>query len=677
MPSVKSPERPDAGLAARSPLTKLAIWFGVVAGLALAIEAFCGALGLDWSVFSESGGGRGVLLALALGALMALMAADRRPLADYGLSVGPGWGKALLGGFAVGAAVYGGYCLLALGLGAFTVRTGSITPYRLAGAGLSALAAFPVALVQQIIFSGYLLSVLRDRYGRATAVLGSALLFALLFRIESVAAALAWQPQPLVVGMFLIAVLLGVLRLTSGGILVPAGFLAGCIFVRRVLRKTALLAVGETSESSACWAPSGDPRQAPALWLALLLGIGVCWVWLLRRGESRAPASGPALDAKFKRTFPLSHGSMLAPLDVWLGRLIAARFCVGWKYLPRLAAILVVSALSTIVTLPERLLLPLLLRRRRVADPVFIVGVHRSGTTHLHNMLALDPQFMSPRAYHIMNPAGFTASGWLLLPCFAAFLPWKRPMDSVRFHIFAPQEEEFALAGTCRVSPYWGLTFPRQGAAYDRFIFPERFTRRELRVWRREYLSLLKRLTLWGGKRPLLKNPYNTARVAALTELFPRARFIHIYRHPHAVYRSNMHTAREGHVVNQLQDPDPADNYQTRFLDNYRAMEEAFYDQSKGLPDDRVAEVRFEDLERDPVGEVRRLYARLGLEFSERFARRLERYLEGVAGYRKNRFKPLSDEEQAAVARAMGPFFHKWGYDPRGPAEPTAEKKAA
>jgi omega-hydroxy-beta-dihydromenaquinone-9 sulfotransferase len=676
MPSAPPPERPT-WFATRPPLVKLAIGFGVVAGLALLIEAVCLALGLDWSVFSEGDGGRGVLLGLALGTLMALMAADRRPLADYGLSVGPGWAKALLGGFAAGAAVYGGYCLLALSQGALTLQAASITPYRLASTGLSALAAFPVALVQQILFTGYLLSVLRDRYGRITAVLGSALLFALLYRIESVAAALAWQPQPLVVGMFLIAVLLGVLRLKTGGILVPAGFLAGCIFVRRVMRGTALLAEVGNSDAAVWWAPSGDPRQAPVLWLALVLGIVACWIWLLHRGESRSAATGPALDAKFKRTFPLSHGSMLAPLDVWLGRLIAARFRVGWKYLPRLAAVLVVSAINTVVTLPERLLLPLLLRRRRVADPVFILGVHRSGTTHLHNMLALDPQFTSARAYHIMNPAGFTASGWLLLPCFAAFLPWKRPMDSVRFHIFTPQEEEFALAGLCRVSPYWGLTFPRQGAAYDRFIFPGQFTERELRLWRREYVSLLRRLTLFGGKRPLLKNPYNTARVAALADLFPRARFIHIYRHPHAVYRSNMHTAREGHVVNQLQDPDPAENYQTRFLDNYRTMEEAFYRQSEALPDGQVAEVRFEDLERDPVGEVRRLYARLGLDFSPEFARRLDRYLAGVAGYRKNRFKPLSDDEQRAIAAKMGPFMQRWGYNNDPAAQPSDAAKAA
>jgi len=503
-------------------------------------------------------------------------------------------------------------------------------------------------------------------------VIGSALLFAMLYRPETIPSVLGGEAQPLVVGLFLIATLLGILRLTSGGIMVPSGFLAGCIFVRRLIRKTSLLGSAGATEPATWWAPSADPRQAPVLWGLLLLGIAVGWIWLLRRGEAQVKSSGTAIDAKFKRTFPLSHGSMLAPLDVWLRCLVAARFRVGLKYLPRLLAVLTLSTVNTILTLPERLLLPLLLRRRRMDDPVFIVGVHRSGTTHLHNLLSLDPQFTSPRAFHIMNPAGFAISGWPLLPCIAAFLPWKRPMDSVRFHILAPQEEEFALAGMCHVSPYWGLTFPLDGADYDRFIFPGRFTERELHTWRREYVSLLRRMSLFSRKRPLLKNPYNTARVAALADLFPKARFVHIHRHPHSVYRSNMHTAREGHVVNQLQDPDPADNYQTRFLDNYRDMEEAFYRESAELPADQVAEVRFEQLERDPIGEVRRLYGELGLEFTEAYQTRLERYLAGIAGYKKNRFKPLSDEEQQAIAETMGPFIEQWGYDTAGPKQSKA-----
>lgn len=674
IPKADSPK--TEGFAAFSPLTKITLWISAIAVLGAAVQGIAWGLGLRFNILSKSGGGGGVLLALAVGTLLLMVAVDRRPAAAYGLYVGSRWLRRFFGGFAIGGSAYAAYCGLALLAGACHLQAGEITTYRSIGAGLSGLTAFPVALSQQVVFNGYLLSILRERYSRVTSLLTSGLLFAVLYHLQNLPALLTWKAQPLLIGMFLIAVLLGLLRLQTGNILLPAGLLAGCIFVRRLLRKTALLAAAGPSGITNWMAPGNDPRQAPVMWCLLAIGIGVCW-WRLRRdGEGQPSTARLAVDVSFKRVFPLSHTGMLAPLDVWLGRLTAARFCVGVKYLPRLLAILVLSTANTILSLPERFVVPWLLRRRRVLDPVFIVGVHRSGTTHLHNLLSLDARFCTPRTHQIMNPVGFLFSGWLITPLMGMFLPWKRPMDSVRFHALSPQEEEFAIAGVSRLSPYWGLTFPRRGAEYDRYIFADRFSPRERVWWKRHYLFFLRKLTCWSRKRPLLKNPYNTGRVAVLCEMFPGAKFIHVYRHPHAVYRSNMHMAREGHVLNQLQDPDERDSYQTRFLGNYRAMEDAFYRQSPRLPVDRLAELRFEQLERDPIGEVRRIYAQLGLEFSTRFQKRLDRYLRKVADYQKNRFPPLSEGQRREIEARMGPLMDRWGYG-REDAPPRRQRREA
>lgn len=667
--------RKTVRFAALSPPTKLAIWIGAVVALAALIQAAAWVLGFDFSILHASGGGRGVLLALTLVSLLLLMAADGRPAADYGLVVAAGWQRRLYGGFLLGGAVHAAYWLAAVAAGGFLLHTTGLTGGRCARAALVSLSAFPVSLVQQIIFSGYLLSLLRDRYSRVTAVLVPAALFALLHRMDDPPALLSADSHPMLIGMFLLGVLLGLLRLWTGGILFPAGVLAGCIFVRRFLKQTLLVVPSAVGGEAIGWtAPWNHSLQGPAMWLVLALGILACGIGMWRRPREgrEAPAGAPETDASFKRIFPFSNIALLAPLDVWLGRLIEARFRVGWRYLPRLLAILVFSSLNTVLSLPERLLAPLLLRRRRVLDPVFIVGVHRSGTTHMHNLLALDEQYVTPKAHQVLNPAGFWFLGWLTAPLLAAFLPWKRPMDDMRFHIFTPQEEEFALAGVTGTSPYWGLTFPRLWGRYDRFIFPRDFSDGELASWQDHLRLFLRKLVFWSGKRPLLKNPYNTGRVAVLRELFPHARFIHIYRHPYDVYRSNMHLAREGHIVHQLQDPDPTDNYETRFLANYRALEEAFYRDTAGLARNQVAEVAFEDLERDPVGELARIYGRLGLDMSPQFRQRLRDYLEGVADHQKNRFPPLADEVRRAVDAQMGPFLARWGYGVTG-----AVRKAA
>jgi hypothetical protein len=538
-------------------------------------------------------------------------------------------------------------------------------------AAASGLAAFAVAFCSELIFRGFLLSLFRDRYRAVTATLATSLLFALLHESGSLRDGASAAELRLVVGLFCAGNLLAALRIKSGGILLPASALAGWLFVATLVRKTGLISGVVDSDWAEWLCPDRDPRQAPVSWL--LVSAAAVVVALRRSTPVVVSAERQAEFAtSFKRVFPFSGMNNFAPLDVWLGRLWQARFAVGLKYVPRLIASLVFSAVSTVVSLPERLILPWLLRNRAIPDPVFILGVHRSGTTHLQNLLALDPQFVTPQAYQVLNPVGFSFSGWLFTPFLAVFSPWKRPMDGVRFHIFSPQEEEFALANCCRMSPYWGLTFPRCGADYDRFIFPDEFSTRELTAWQRQYRLFLRKLTLWNGRRPLLKSPHNTARVGAFRQMFPRAKFIHIHRHPFDVYRSNMHTEREGHVVMQVQDPDDVSTYATRFLDNYHDMESACYREAAGLPSNQFCEVAFEELERDPLVVIERTYRQLGLNLSAEFRQRLETYLAGIADYQKNRFRPLPDDVLATIRQRMQPFFERWGYD-----GPTDVRRAA
>lgn len=649
------------GRMARSPLAKLGLWVVAMAACAAAVQGVAWLLGSDFHILAPQRGARTVLFVIGLGTLMALLQADHRPLSAYGLAVGDNWLRRTLAGLGLGLGIYTLYCAAAWACGALVLAPQSPSAYRWASALFAAtLTALPIAAVQQVIFSGYLVSRLRDRLPRWLAVAGSAGLFAALTFLHEPAAMLS-QGRDLFTGMFLIGTLLALLRLRQGDITFSSGLLAGCIFVRRVIRKTGLLAANPESDLAAYLAPAGDPRQAPVLWGLLVAGIAAAVYLLARRGERQVDAHQPSISAAFKRVFPFSNLMALAPIDLWLGRLADARFRIGLVYVPRLIATLSLSAVNTLLTLPERLLAPWLLRHP-VPPPVFIVGTHRSGTTHLHYLLAHDPQFCSPRNFQTMNPHGAMFCGWLLLPLLALFLKVRRPMDAVKMDAFTPQEEEHAIAGMCGQSPHWGLTFPRRVAHYDRYISPQNFSPRELSAWERNYRLFLQKVTFWSRKQPLLKSPYNTARVAALHQMFPQAKFIHICRRPQAVYRSNLHAVREGWVVFQLQDPDERDCYRTRFLDNYRAMEEAFERDAARLPPRSVARVRFEDLERDPIGQVRRLYRELGLEVTATFAARLQRYLATVADYQKNRHVELPEAERLAVNAKMGSFLARWGY---------------
>jgi hypothetical protein len=574
----------------------------------------------------------------------------------------------VLWGFGIGAGFFAGYHLLAWWLGALVVTAGDVSPYAWLSALFSGLVAFPLAGAELVMFGGYFLGSLRERHSRLVSVAVPAAAFAILGLLDSTT---QWNLQaiPLAVGTFLVAALLGLVRLRTGSLPLPVGILAGAILVRRLFRRTALFGASAASPWAQWLAPQADPRQAPAFWIALSAAIIFVWLLLRKYGDA---VPGSSIDAGFKRIFPFSSPQALAPLDRWVVPLWNARFRIDLPYVFRFVCTMIGSALNTVLSLPERLLVHPLLRHR-VPDPVFVVGVHRSGTTHLHNLLALDPNLVAPRNYQVFNPHGFLTTGWLLTTIFGPLLTLRRPIDAVKMHAFSAQEEEFAIAGLCAQNPYWGFVFPRNVAHYDRFIFPERMSNRELSNWKRAYLLFLRKLTAWSRRRPVLKSPYNTARVGVLREMFEGAKFIHIYRHPHAVYVSNLHMCREGNVLFQLHDPDEGDSFQTRLLCNYRDQEDSFYKAAAALPASDVAEVRFEDLERDPAGEVRRLYEELKLDFTPAFAQRLSRYVESVAGYKKNRFRSLPDDVRERIDAAMGPYLAKWGYA----NHPQSERKAA
>ena len=526
--------------------------------------------------------------------------------------------------------------------------------------GLDGLVASPII---QIIFCGYILGLFKERYGAAVAVSVVGLLFALSQGAQDTRPILDTASFRMAMGHFLIMALLAVMRLVHSNLYWGTGVLSGWIMALRIIQKIVLteMSTGDRRDWIPWTIPQGHPEQGLALWAVLGMGLAI-YAWLLHRQvEPVVPPSCEGIPRDLKRVYPFAQINILAPIDLWFGRLWHSRFRVGLAYLPRLVWALSISLFNTVLTLPERLMLPLFLGTKKVRDPIFILGVNRSGTTHLHNLLALDGQWITPRLMQVMNPNGFVLTGWLLLPLFL-FSPPRRPMDNMPVHMFSPSEEEFALMNQTHLSPYWGMVFPRQGDEYDRYLFPEGFTSQERESWKRHYERFLKKMTLFSSKRPLLKNPLNTGRVALLREMYPDAKFIHIQRNPYRVYRSNVHLAQEGFLLFQMQDPEKHKSYEARFPDNYLKMETQFERDVKELPERHLARIRFEDLETDPIAEIERIYASLNLRMTKRFWQRMQRYLESISSYQKNRFQKSRKELSGDIRSKLDALCVRNGY---------------
>lgn len=301
-------------------------------------------------------------------------------------------------------------------------------------------------------------------------------------------------------------------------------------------------------------------------------------------------------------------------------------------------------------------------RTEIVEPPLFVLGHWRSGTTHLHNLLAQDTaQFAYANTYQVINPLTFLSTEDFNTRLFGRLLPDKRPMDNMALGFQVPQEDEFAPCLMTLKSLYVGISFARRETAYRRYLTFRDVPRHEIEDWQQAYRWFLKKLTLKHGRALLLKSPPHTARIRLLLEMFPRARFVHIHRHPYAVYQSFQHYYDTAMWYTYLQRPD-LDSVNDRILERYNILYDAFFEDRPLIPDGQLHEIQFDDLERDPVGQVRDLYAALRLDGFARFEGQLARHVASLRGYEKNRFPSLPENQRATVAREWRRSFERWGY---------------
>ena len=364
------------------------------------------------------------------------------------------------------------------------------------------------------------------------------------------------------------------------------------------------------------------------------------------------------------------HVLSMAPLGVWL-RVIADNGGVPRRYWDKLARVLAISALTSPLRAAERLCYSPSRMARVAIDkaPLYIQGFARSGTTHLLNLLARDPNFGVVSTFQAVAAPMFLIGRGRLERLIARGVPATRPMDNMAVSLDLPQEEEVALANTSHLSSVHHLSFPRRTRAYLDKFSTLRLTESERARWERAYLDVLRKATLAsGGRRLVLKSPTNLGRTAALLRLFPDAKFIHIVRNPYVVYQSMAHLYRTMLPICQLDDADPTE-VAVAIRDSYTTMMRQYMKDRELIPKGHLAEVRFESLEEHPMAELERLYAELSLPDWERAREPIRAYLRPLSDYRKNAHR-IDAETIALVDREWGFAVQAWGYEP--PGNPSA-----
>jgi hypothetical protein len=346
----------------------------------------------------------------------------------------------------------------------------------------------------------------------------------------------------------------------------------------------------------------------------------------------------------------------------WTRLLARNRFAVQLSHLYIAFVVTWVSLIQTCLRYLQTAWLGDLPDRTPIREaPVFIIGHWRTGTTLLHEFLIRDPRHAYPTYFECLEPNHFLLTERFLARVFRIFMPTRRPMDNMAAGWDRPQEDEFAMCLLGQPSPYLTIAFPNRPPQCQEALDLDGLTPKARANWKKTFLRFVSQLTFKNGKRLILKSPPHSCRIKHLLELFPDARFVHIVRDPYVVFPSTVNLWKSLYRSHGLQRPTFRgldEHVFETFSHMYRKIDEG----KALLAPGRLYELRYEDLIRDPVGQMKALYEHLDLGSFEILRPHLIAYLATIAGYETNRYQ-LSPETRAEITRRWGDVIRQYGYD--------------
>jgi Sulfotransferase family len=261
-----------------------------------------------------------------------------------------------------------------------------------------------------------------------------------------------------------------------------------------------------------------------------------------------------------------------------------------------------------------------------VGGPVFVIGLPRTGTTALSQLVAADPQFRSLRMWESQAPTPPPETATQDSdPRIAQAEEGLRMLDEM-FPLMKTMHNSEATAAT-ECQDLMGMsfrTFHFDGAvrvpSYLDWLM--HCDMRETYTFHRRVLKLLQwhcPPTLWH-----LKTPVHMFALDALIEAYPNAKFLWSHRDPAKVMGSVCSLIR--YVRSWSSDRDDPEELGAEQLDSWAEAVRRAMDFRQRLGDSRFADVAFADLQHDPVGTLRAGYASLGLTFSQDSERAVEQW---------------------------------------------------
>ncbi|MEI8204345.1 MAG: sulfotransferase [Bacteroidota bacterium] len=295
-----------------------------------------------------------------------------------------------------------------------------------------------------------------------------------------------------------------------------------------------------------------------------------------------------------------------------------------------------------------------------IKAPIFIIGHWRTGSTLLHQFFQQDPSLTTPSHYQVVLPEFFISGAPYYRPVLKIAMGKTRPMDSMKIGLDEPQEDEYALYKMTGISPFNNLVFPTDSAyflnSYSDFI-PDKD---QLGKWKNAFNYFYRKISFVANKQVVFKNPFHTLRIDILKDMFPNAKFVHIYRHPYNVVPSTINMWKTVGMQNSMNsinhDPEVSDvaSFYEHMLSYVNKKEVTFSEES-------FINVCYEELEINPIETMRKIYQQFEMDFTQECKDNLTKTIKDNSGYVKNLYS-LSEQDKLIIDFYCSHHYESLGY---------------
>ena len=255
---------------------------------------------------------------------------------------------------------------------------------------------------------------------------------------------------------------------------------------------------------------------------------------------------------------------------------------------------------------------------QEIGGPVFVVGLPRTGTTALSQLVAADPQFRSLRLWESGSPVPPPETATQHTDPRIAVAEGNLALMNEAFPLMQTMHHTEATTAT-ECQDLMGMSF--RTVHFDGFArvpsYLEWVIDTDMKPTYRYHRRVLRLLqwhcppTLWH-----LKTPVHMFALDALVDAYPNARFLWSHRDPVKVLGSVCSLIH--YTRSWSSDRDDSLELGAEELDRWWAAVQRAMDFRERMGDDRFADVSFSELQTDPIAALEKGLARIGLPFDDR-----------------------------------------------------------